>query len=398
MTIRRSPDDFLVEEEHVDDALAGLRAEPSASHRHAVYELRKRSITTPQAVAYLAAALRARPNDASFAGLKDRHASTVQLVSIGMRGGACVAGNVESRGWHATLVGWSDRPVDSTWSRGNRFTIVVRDLDRVAAMEMDRRREPLMRGAGVVVVNYFGAQRFGSARHGGGFAAKALLRGDFETALKLLIGTPARKDSGPTRALNRACAEHWGDWRTVLANIPRVPEGRAVAALAAGASFRDAFSTLPPFTQLMCVEAYQSHLWNTIARRLVRDRVPAEAILRADDEFGEMLFPHASAIPDDLRNLTLPLLAPSSTIEPSIAAAVEATLADEGIALADLRIPGLRRPFFGDAPRPFLVEAERFDLSVPGTDEYAPKRLRRTARFALPRGAYATVVLRALGQ
>ena len=80
--------------------------------------------------------------------------------------------------------------------------------------------------------------------------------------------------------------------------------------------------------------------------------------------------------------------------------AAGAALASEGIDLPQLRIPGLRRPFFGETPRPLLVRAERFDLTGATTDELTPsgKRLKRVASFELPRGAYATVVLRALGQ
>ena len=79
-------------------------------------------------------------------------------------------------------------------------------------------------------------------------------------------------------------------------------------------------------------------------------------------------------------------------------AAAEA-LAEDGIRQEELRIPGLRRPFFGDADRALFIEAERFEMTAPEKDEFSGgKRLKRTVRFDLGRGAYATVVLRALGQ
>ena len=63
-------------------------------------------------------------------------------------------------------------------------------------------------------------------------------------------------------------------------------------------------------------------------------------------------------------------------------------------------IPGLRRPFFGEAPRSLFVRVEGFaqEKPVPDSFDRTGKRFARTLRFSLPRGAYATVVLRALGQ
>jgi tRNA(Glu) U13 pseudouridine synthase TruD len=72
----------------------------------------------------------------------------------------------------------------------------------------------------------------------------------------------------------------------------------------------------------------------------------------------------------------------------------------EGLKPSDLKLPGLRRPFFGEAERPLFVRAEGFELSAREPDEMAQgrARIKRTVRFDLPRGAYATVVLRAVGQ
>ncbi len=79
---------------------------------------------------------------------------------------------------------------------------------------------------------------------------------------------------------------------------------------------------------------------------------------------------------------------------------IREVLAAEGIELSKLRVPGLRKPFFGEAPRPLFVRAAAFSISQPEPDELSSRqdKLKRTVRFDLPRGAYATVVLRALGQ
>ncbi|MCA9288423.1 MAG: tRNA pseudouridine(13) synthase TruD, partial [Phycisphaerales bacterium] len=96
--------------------------------------------------------------------------------------------------------------------------------------------------------------------------------------------------------------------------------------------------------------------------------------------------------------LNLPLLSRKTTLDPRWAWAVERVLAEEQLEQSRLTIPGLHRPYFGEAPRPLLVLAAGFAMSGAEPDDVRPGRWVRRVSFRLPRGAYATVVLRALGQ
>jgi len=80
---------------------------------------------------------------------------------------------------------------------------------------------------------------------------------------------------------------------------------------------------------------------------------------------------------------------------------VAGILADEGVSLETLRIPGLARPYFGGGDRPFVSRARHWTISEPSVDEFTlgvRANMACTVCFELPRGAYATVLLRALGQ
>ncbi|MBY0311652.1 MAG: tRNA pseudouridine(13) synthase TruD [Phycisphaerales bacterium] len=428
MTIRRQPSDFRVIE-LLDPATRARIGDARTSDRvHAVYELEKTSLTTPDAVGLLAKSLGSRAGQAGYAGLKDKHASTLQHVSLPIASAGAAKSRVEGVSWRAKFLGWMDAPIDASGIVGNRFQIVVRDLTHEAAKQMTRRRELLSGSASgdtLVVVNYFGAQRFGSARHGQGFLALPLIRGDFEQALKLAIGTPARKDSGKTREFTRGCASQWGAWVALAEQLPRCPERRAVESLANDVrggrmpDFRAAFAALPAFTQQISVEAFQSQLWNEMARRLAeriwkegaesataaamrdptRDRYKPPAALTAEDDFGAMVFPPHALIEAKWLEVKVPLLGPNTVATAPWDVACAEVLAEHGVAMADLRIPGLRRPFFGEADRALFVQAAGFSLSSPEPDEFSKSgRVMRIAQFDLPRGAYATVVLRALGQ
>ncbi len=416
MTIRRQPEDFIVTERPKAAFVAALTDQRSAESRHAVYELTKQSLGTPEATGMFGRTVGMGGGRVDYAGLKDKHARTVQLVSIEPKDSR-VPAQVGDRGWSARLLGWSKTPMTADCIEGNRFEIVVRDLSRQDSSEMDRRAGVLQSGDGLLVVNYFGAQRFGSARHGQGFMGPLLIKGDFEGALKLAIATPARKDSGKMRTFTRACAGRWGSWADLLAELPRCPERRSIETLAEGGSFAKAFEVLPHFTQQMAVEAYQSHLWNATARRLA-ERIVGEATeravgsmphgpgrvrppvaLRADDEFGPMLFPPAASVDASWRAVDMPVLGPGTALAEPWGTTAASVLAEEGIHIDELRIPGLRRPYFGEAGRPLFARAEGFEMTPAERDDLGgPQRHKRTVRFDLGRGSYATVVLRALGQ
>lgn len=419
MTIRRKPEDFLVTERLNPAFRAAFTAAWGSGATHAVYELTKTSLTTPDAIQSLAREINTRHIDVGYAGLKDKHAHTIQNISVPVpraESAATVPREIVGRGWSARLIAWSPKEISAESIDGNGFTIVVRSLSREACEEMDRRAQLLTIapmpvaptrgriGVPLLVTNYFGDQRFGSARHGQGWVATPLMKGDFEGAIRLAVGTPARKDSGRTREFTRLCAEKWGKWKELAAQLPRCPDRKAFELLAQGKDAKEAFAALPYFLQSMCVEAYQSHLWNETARRVMLDLVKGfpdgAKPLRSDDAYGELVFIPADAVHEDNRKLDMPLLAASTLLQQPWANAAREVLKEEGITQEQLKIPGLRRPFFGEASRQLFARADRFVSNEPEADELddRPKRLKRTVSFDLPRGSYATIVLRALGQ
>lgn len=442
MTIRRQPADFQVLEALTTAYLDRVLARPGGAASHALYRLTKSSMTTPEAVSRLAKSLDVRPGDIEYAGLKDKHAQTTQHVSVRAASPTQLEAMPASIGidaptpdeprssgtWlNAERLGFVDEPITAAAIERNRFVIVVRDLSRQASVEMDRRAGLLLvpdaGAAALLFVNYFGAQRFGSARHKQGFIARDLMAGDFDQALRLAIATPARKDTGKTRTFTRLAAARWGDWDYLAEHLPRCPERAPIEALARGEEPREAFTRLPAFLQQMYVEAYQSHLWNDTVRRfmamLAEEREPSmtgqvttaadgsrrvravrSPVLHTTDAFGDMLFVHPGVLQDPDLELEIPVFSPKTALIEPWARAAGQSLVAEGVRLEDLQIPGLRRPFFGEAMRRVFVRAQEFSLSEPEADELSPgaRRCKRTVSFTLPRGSYATVVLRALGQ
>jgi len=401
MTIKRQPQDFRVHEILTDIALAAIRPEPTA---FAMYRLRKESLSTPDAMALVSKALRVPPKHIQYAGLKDKHAETMQHITV-KAGDRELPPRRDDRQWSIERLGWFEQPLGSSHIAGNHFEVMVRNLMRrdVDAIKeaADLLTTPESQPRSLRLVNYFGDQRFGSARHGRGFLAKDLMRGDFEAALRLAIGTPSPLDRGKQLEFRRTVANQWGRWETLLKTLPRLPERAPIEHLARYPDdFKRAFAALPYFLQQISVEAYQSHLWNAVAVELVREFCADAAIIEADDPFGNLLFPEASRIPAVLTMLNLPLFGRRTELVDPWKTAATRVLQSEGIEPVELHIPGLKKPFFGEAPRPLFIEAANFAIGNPQKDELDPKGQRFRSRIVmdLPRGSYATVALRALGQ
>ncbi len=447
MTLRRLPTDFRVVEALDKAWVAALRPTPSPHHRHAVYALTKVGQTTPEGVAHLAKALGVPAGQIAYAGLKDKHAQTTQHVTVPTASAANLAkapacpSELQGPHWSARLVGWSKEPVAAAAIARNLFEIIIRDLTRDAANQFLAAADWLVGSAidfdspvpFALIPNYFGDQRFGSARHHQGFAARALIQGDFESALKLLIATPARKDSGARRTFTRACANAWaggrgdgGDWQALARSLPALPERRAIESLAnskgkSSDDFKQAFAALPNILQQLCVDAYQSHLWNAAAARcIIAGAAAANAqsaslpkalpqtdpdLLARDGPFGTLLFAATPTL-EPLISHFLAMPAPdaltSPASDPRTTPHLQTVLEAEGLTFDQLAIPGLRRPRFAGGPRPLIAQVDSLTIHEPELDELSnqpacARRWKLALQFALPRGAYATTLLRAFG-
>lgn len=380
------------------------------------------------------------------AGLKDKHAKTTQHVTARFsemqRAGA--PEYLQGGHWSARRVAWVSEAIPSKAIAVNRFRLVLRSLTRRDMREMDDKASRLDVTSGTAgitaadvtagttdagdaadaatsgkdrtlrVVNYYGNQRFGSARHKQGFIASYLIVEQFEHALRLCLATPHRKDSRDVKRLKRTVAAAWNvlsdprsstrATRHALSReeLPRVPERVAVEYLSRfPGDLLGAFSRLPYLFQQLCVDAYQSLLWNRVAADLVRQQCgPEELQMVVVDKHCKLVFPDASAVSSELADLDLPVLGHRSSLHAPWDTAAQDVLAAEGISTDQLVIPGLRRPAFREVLRPLFVAARSFHMGNPQPDELieGARRFKRTVSFALRRGAYATVVLRALGQ
>jgi len=382
--LRASTSDFLVEELPL--------YEPSGSGDHLYVRIEKTGLSTHDAVRRIARALRVRPRDVGYAGLKDARAVTVQTLSIEH------VDDERARDALADLDGIRVLGLSRHRNKirlghlaGNRFTLRVRDVNEEAEVRAGAiLRELEARGC----PNWFGVQRFGR-RGDNDRVGRALIRRRPAEAVRALLGDAGSADDGLDAS--RAFADE-GSWQEAFDAAPRGArtEAAVLREMARGREPERALRAVPRKLLRLLVSAYQSRLFNT----LLAERLPTLSQM----EIGDLAYLHdrgaVFAVEDaeaaQLRADTLEI-SPSAPLfgtrllfadgEPG--ARERALLEAEGLVLHDFNIPGAGS--FRGERRPLRIPLREVtaERAPPGDDG------ERTivVRFVLPRGCYATTVL-----
>ena len=383
MKVKQQPEDFQVEE--LTDVA------PTGQSAFAFYRMTKRGWCTPDALAAIRRRWQVEPRRLAYGGLKDRHAVTVQYLTIfhGPRR------NLRHQGFSVEYLGQVPRPYDSTDIRANRFRITVRSLD---ADQIERALQALDEVRADGVPNYFDDQRFGSVRPGEDFVARLLVLGRFEEALRLALGAPYEHDRAPQKEEKSLLQVHWGDWTTLKEKLPRGHARSLVNYLLHHpGDFRGTVARLRPELRGLYLSAYQSHLWNRMLARRIEGQFRPEQVVAVAVKLGTV--PMWRSLDDEQRrelaNLTLPLPSSRLRIDPadSRAALVQSVLTEEGLELKQMQVKGIRELFFSKGERPVLCQPADV-TAASAADELNAERQKLALGFELPRGSYATLVIK----
>ncbi len=306
---------------------------PVGTGEHTYCWIEKRDLTTHEAVRRLARALGVPDRDVGYAGLKDRHATTRQYLSVpGTTPEAALEAKVE--GVQVLEAARHGNKLRMGHLKGNRFEVVVSDL---APGELERLGEALEALGRDGVPNRFGEQRFGAAGDNVEVALAVLRRERREP--------DRRKREFLFSALQSAVFNRVLTLRTERGGLLDLREGDVLQKRGSGGLF---------ITTDLAVDA---------ARVAAGEVVPT----------GPM--------PGN-REMEPPAGTAARAIEDEAMVAV-------GITRAELEPLGRHLP---GARRPLVVPLE---LGSPPTEGLDDGRAR--LRFGLPSGSYATVVLETLG-
>lgn len=148
--IKACPEDFRVDEQ--------LGFEPEGEGEHLWLHVEKRGANTAWVATELARWAGVTERDVGYAGLKDRHAVTTQWFSLHLPGKEAPEAPPQSEEFKVLSAVRHRRKLQRGALSGNRFDIVVRDIQGLPAGGEERVAQLLAQRG---VPNYFGQQRFG---------------------------------------------------------------------------------------------------------------------------------------------------------------------------------------------------------------------------------------------
>lgn len=344
------PEDFVVEELPL--------YQPSGHGTHTYFAIRKRNLTTIEAINQIARVLQVNSRNIGYAGLKDKRAITTQVLSVeGVMPQMLLQIELP---WIEVL--WAKRHEHKLrvgHLRGNRFEVTLRELSSNVLVAV---RDEMVRLETEGVPNRFGVQRFGN-KQDSHLIGKALLKNEWMEALGYVLSDGTAQNGHLKKRVERELEQ---------------------------GSDEEAVMCIPHRLRKLYLSAYQAYLFNCI----VDKRLPNLGKLYD----GDIAIKHSNGAPFLVENAQIEQpradafeISPSGPIfgykmrQPTgMVQEMELELLDtEGVdptafrRVAGIRLPGTRRPLR------VLLELHQVvavDIGI---------RL----CFSLPSGSYATVVL-----
>lgn len=381
--IKKYDEDFIVEEMP--------RYEAGGDGTHWYLTIEKQGLTTPAAIRQIARALGKRPSNMGYAGLKDAHGITRQRISVEHVSEADIK-RLNFDNIDILKIERHTNKIKLGHLAGNRFFLRIRDFTSGTALAGAEAKLAVLADRGVP--NYFGPQRFG-ARGDNAEVGLAVLREDFDEALRVMLGRPDDRDRNDVREARRLFDA--GDYKQAAQAWPRRfhEQARVAATYAKSGDAFKAWRTVDQKLRRLYVSALQSALFN----RLLAGRLPTFDQVQT----GDVAWKHANgacflvedAATEQPRCGTFEI-SPSGPLfgrkmkEPQGPPAdMEATVLQEAELTpavfqpkAGLRFDGARRPLRVPLQGPAATE---------GRDDAG---LYIELTFALPPGSYATCVTR----
>ncbi len=270
--IKQSIEDFYVEE------ITKLKL--SDEGRFTIIKVKKVNWDTLNFVRALANALRISQKRIHYAGTKDKRAVTVQYFAISGLNDEKIERlrNLKIKDAEIEILGKSNRDIQLGDLIGNKFRITVRqakDGERIRKIYEELREKG--------TPNFFGLQRFGSIRFITHEVGLHILKRDYESAFWIYVAKPFEGENEEVRKIRE---ELWNtrDAKFGLRELPKYLryERNLLQKLREGKSEKEALLSLPENLKTMFIHAYQSYVFNRVLSARIKEFGSLKIVERGD--------------------------------------------------------------------------------------------------------------------
>ena len=332
--LKQLPEDFAVIE------ISSVKTEEQGKYLY--FWMKKKGLNTLDVIKELARQLRLKEKDIGFAGSKDKHAYTEQMISIANVKKEAVE-KIKVEGVFLELYGYGKTPISLGDLQGNKFEIVIRNLDSEKVEKAD------------YIENYFDEQRFSKnnvkiGRH--------LLKKEFAKAAALV------------------------DEFKVLKYLEQKP-----------ADYVGALKVLPIRLLRMYVNAYQSYIWNKTVAAYLEKR--GKLWKKVSYSEGELFF---VSNPEKFKEMRIPLVGfgHEGLDDNEVQEIIDEIMEEENVSYSDFIIKQIPELTLEGELRNVFVEVKGMKIGKKEKDELNAGKKKVKLSFSLSKGSYATMVIKGI--
>ncbi|TFG02606.1 MAG: tRNA pseudouridine(13) synthase TruD [Promethearchaeota archaeon] len=422
---KHSYKDFIVKEIISEGEILGIKEDFSSSSyiesqndNYTTLNLIKINKDTFEALREISRTLNIPFNSIHYCGLKDKCSISVQKISI--------AGNqieklkkLRIRDSFFRSVKATKKPVKIGGHWGNHFTITIRNIDdKEVLIEDTSRLFKALKKRGFP--NYFGLQRFGIYRPNSHLIGRYLLEGKFKEAYHEFVIKTYPSESETLQSIRNKLKDD-GDLEEAYKLFPETLfyERKMIYHLMNNPNdYEGCFNKLHDDLNSLLISAFQSYIFNKmISLRikkgfLLRTPVKGDVISILEDDNGSttrvkytfgakggLLDNHLiNAINLNRASIILPIVGYDTNFDefPLMKDVFNEVLEEEHIDSSLFESKLLQENDFKGSIRPIIIKPIGLKLLMLADDDSFPGKKKLKFEFSLPKGCYATMLLREL--
>jgi len=400
---RTLPHDFIVEEVALDGSIAYTSLSDEkvvevywGGREYAVFILEKCYKETLSTISLLK---KIAKEEVGFSGIKDKRALTSQFITIPSTAKEKLLDI--NLGFTLRFIGFSRYQLRRGMLRGNQFTIVVRDVKHKDLKSLEHWLSQALTAISLNgLIGYYGYQRFGTTRPITHLVGKHIIRGEEEQAVDLILKTSYDYECLESKIIRQLIEK--GALRQASKLFFSSSYERAILnAMLEQGNQHQALKCIPKKLKQLFIHGYQAYLFNKALSKLIEERGSLSEVKPGDvvgmlSSWGEatQFIRVTEANKDKMSKLvsehkaSLVMPIPGSKLKTS--EYLREVMEKEGVKLNDFKKLKVKGGFRQCLAYPHIAY---FKVSE---DYMSTTGLSYTIKFYLPKGFYATMLLREL--